>query len=44
MDAADATLVVLSEQFPRARLIALDSDFRRYRRFRDQVIPLLSPR
>lgn len=44
MDAADATLVVLSEQFPRARLITLDSDFRHYRRFRDGVIPLLSPR
>jgi len=44
MDAADATLVVLSEQFPRARLITLDSDFRHYRRFRDGAIPLLSPK
>lgn len=43
MDAGDATLVVLSERFPRARLITVDDDFRRYRRLRNQVIPLVIP-
>ena len=43
MDAGDATLVVLSELYPRARLITVDDDFRRYRRFRNQVIPLVIP-
>ena len=43
MDAGDATLVVLSELFPRAKLITVDDDFRRYRRLRNQVIPLMIP-
>ena len=43
MDAGDATLVVLSELFPRAKLITVDNDFRRYRRSRNQVIPLVMP-
>ena len=43
MDAGDATLVVLSELCPRARLITLDDDFRRYRRFRNQAVPLVMP-
>jgi len=44
MDAGDATLVVLSEIFPRAKLITLDTrDFRYYRRFRNQAVPLLAP-
>jgi hypothetical protein len=44
MDAGDATLVVLSEIFPRARIITLDTrDFRYYRRFRNQALPLLAP-
>jgi predicted nucleic acid-binding protein len=43
MDTGDATLVVLSEQYPRARLITVDDDFRRYRRFRHQAIPLVIP-
>jgi hypothetical protein len=43
MDAGDATLVVLSELCPRARLITLDDDFRRYRRFRHQAVPLVMP-
>jgi len=43
MDAGDATLVVLSELFPRAKLITLDNDFRRYRRLRNQVISLVIP-
>jgi uncharacterized protein len=43
MDAGDATLVVLSELYPRARLITIDEDFRRYRRMRNQTIPLIMP-
>jgi len=43
MDAGDATLVVLSEQCPAAKLITVDDDFRRYRRFRSQGIPLVMP-
>ncbi len=43
MDVGDATLVVLSELCPRAKLITLDDDFRRYRRFRNQAIPLVMP-
>jgi predicted nucleic acid-binding protein len=43
MDAGDATLVVLSELCPRAKLITVDDDFRRYRRFRNQTIPLVIP-
>ncbi|HWA28891.1 MAG TPA: PIN domain-containing protein [Lacunisphaera sp.] len=43
MDAGDATLVVLSELFPRAKLITVDADFRRYRRLRNQAIPLVMP-
>ncbi|MDP3073452.1 MAG: hypothetical protein Q8N18_24385 [Opitutaceae bacterium] len=41
MDTGDATLVVLSELCPRARLITVDADFRRYRRFRNQAIPVV---
>lgn len=43
MDAGDATLVVLSELCPRAKLITVDKDFRHYRRFRNQAIPLVIP-
>lgn len=43
MDAGDATLVVLSELYPRAKLITVDDDFRRYRRLRNQVIPVVIP-
>ena len=43
MDTGDATLVVLSELCPRAKLITVDDDFRRYRRFRHQAIPLVMP-
>lgn len=43
MDAADATLVVLSELLPDARLITIDGDFRHYRRFRSQAVPLVIP-
>lgn len=43
MDAGDATLVVLSELHPRAKLITVDDDFRRYRRLRNQAIPVVMP-
>lgn len=44
MDAADASLVVLSEQHPRATVVTVDAgDFRVYRRFRREVLPLLAP-
>lgn len=43
MDVGDATLVVLSEFFPRAKLITVDDDFLRYRRYRHQIIPLVIP-
>jgi hypothetical protein len=43
MDAGDATLVVLSELHPRAKLITVDDDFRRYRRHRNQAIPVIMP-
>ena len=44
MDAGDASLVVLSERCPRAKIITLDvKDFTVYRRFRDQRLPLLHP-
>jgi predicted nucleic acid-binding protein len=43
MDVGDATLVVLSEVYPEARLITVDNDFNQYRRFRNQAIPLIAP-
>jgi len=44
MDAADASLVVLSELHPKAQIVTTDcADFRRYRRFRDQPLPLAAP-
>ena len=44
MDAADASLVVLSELFPRASVITVDAaDFRVYRRFRREPLPLVAP-
>jgi len=43
MDSGDATLVALSEIYPRARLITLDDDFRHYRRLRHQAVPLVMP-
>lgn len=44
MDAGDASLVVLSEQFPRAKIITTDvRDFSVYRRFRDEPLPLVHP-
>jgi hypothetical protein len=41
---ADACLVRMSELDPRATVVALDSDFKIYRRNRRQAIPALLPR
>ena len=43
MSLADACLVRMSEERPRARILTLDPDFRLYRRLGRQVIPLISP-
>jgi len=44
MDAADASLVVLSELYPAARLVTVDvRDFRIYRRFTSEPLPLVMP-
>jgi predicted nucleic acid-binding protein len=44
MDAADASLVVLSEQYPLAEIVTIDAqDFRLYRRFRREALPLVMP-
>jgi Predicted nucleic acid-binding protein, contains PIN domain len=45
MNAADASLVVLSEMYPQAKVITTDrADFTVYRRFRAQKLPLVFPR
>ena len=44
MDAADASLVVLSELHPGAKLVTTDArDFRIYRRFANESLPLVMP-
>jgi len=44
MDAGDASLVVLSELFPRAKVVTADMrDFKVYRRFEREQLPLLMP-
>ena len=44
MDAGDASLVVLSERFPKAKIITTDvRDFTVYRRFRSEALPLIHP-
>ena len=44
MDPGDASLVVLSEQFPKAKIITTDvRDFTIYRRFRNEPLPLIHP-
>ena len=44
MDAGDASLVVLSERFPKAKIITTDvRDFTVYRRFRNEPLPLIHP-
>ena len=44
MSYADACLVCLSERFPTAQILTLDSDFFIYRRFRNERLPLLRNR
>jgi predicted nucleic acid-binding protein len=43
MSFADACLVRLAEATPRASVMTVDSDFRRYRKLGRQVIPLIAP-
>ncbi len=44
MDAGDASLVVLSERFPKAKIITTDvRDFTVYRRFRNEALLLIHP-
>ena len=44
MDAGDASLVVLSERFPKAKIITTDvRDSTVYRRFRNEPLPLIHP-
>jgi predicted nucleic acid-binding protein len=43
MDLADACLVRLSERYPDWPVFTTDTDFKVYRRFGRQIIPLLSP-
>jgi uncharacterized protein len=43
MDFVDACLVVMTEEKRDCRLLTLDSDFRVYRRFERQTIPLIAP-
>ena len=40
---ADACLIRMSETMPNCSLLTTDSDFRIYRRFGRQVIPLIAP-
>ena len=43
MDFVDACLVTMTEAKRDCRLLTLDSDFRFYRRFERQTIPLIAP-
>lgn len=44
MDVCDGSLVVLSEQFPKAKIITVDTrDFPVYRRFAREPLPLIMP-
>ncbi len=44
MDVCDASLVLLSEMHPEARIVTLDvRDFGVYRRFRNEPLPLICP-
>ena len=44
MSLADACLVRMTELHPESRVITIDSDFRRYRRNRRQVVPVVMPK
>jgi uncharacterized protein len=43
MDFVDACLVAMAEEKRDCKLLTLDSDFRIYRRFERQMIPLITP-
>ena len=43
MDFVDACLVAMTEEKRECKLLTLDSDFRVYRRFERQTIPLIAP-
>lgn len=44
MDVGDGSLVVLSEQFPKAKIITVDlRDFPVYRRFGREPLPFIMP-
>lgn len=44
MDVGDASMVILSEQFPLAKVITLDvRHFTVYRRHRNEPLPLIHP-
>ena len=43
MSLADACLVRMTELLPRSELLTIDSDFTIYRRFRNQLIPVIMP-
>lgn len=43
MSLADACLVRMAEQYPESTLLTLDSDFRVYRKHRNQEIPVIMP-
>ncbi|HTB85743.1 MAG TPA: PIN domain-containing protein [Candidatus Sulfotelmatobacter sp.] len=44
MDFVDACLVAMTEQSQSCKLLTLDSDFKIYRRFERQMIPLITPK
>jgi len=44
MDFVDACLVTMAEEKSNCKLLTLDSDFRIYRRFERQTIPLITPK
>lgn len=44
MDFVDACLVAMTEEKRDCKLLTLDSDFRIYRRFERQAIPLITPK
>ncbi len=44
MSLADACLVRMAEQYAESMLLTLDSDFRIYRKNRNQIIPVIMPK
>jgi predicted nucleic acid-binding protein len=44
MDFVDACLVAMTEEKQNCKLLTLDSDFKIYRRFERQMIPLITPK